>query len=47
MSQLELEEEALAEAEAEALEPASSLDTERVTKESTLSGRLPSLEDVP
>ena len=47
MSQLELEEEALAEAEAEALEPASSLDTERVAKDSTPSGRSPSLEDVP
>jgi hypothetical protein len=47
MSQLELEEEALAEAEAEVLEPASSLDTELVAKDSTPSGKLPSLENVP
>ena len=47
MSQLELEEEALAEAEAEVLEPASSLDTELGAKDSTPSGKLPSLENVP
>jgi hypothetical protein len=46
MSQLELKEDALAETEVEALDPASSLDTERVTKDSTPSGTLPSLGDL-